>query len=242
MTEFEKTNWAKPHFSRGYRENADIFIADRRRMLATLQGFYVHFVKDGTGKKMLDLGCGDGIVASLIAEVDEFASLTLVDGSRDMLAKARERLAGLKQASYVRASFQEMIRADTHRGRFDFIASSLAIHHLTLDEKVSLFQYGYKHLNPGGYFINIDVVLAPSQRLEQWYLSLWKDWIDERVWDLGIRGGGFGDIIGKYKAAEENKPDTLEDQLAALRSIGFLDVDCYYKFGIFAVYGGRRHR
>jgi tRNA (cmo5U34)-methyltransferase len=37
-----------------------------------------------------------------------------------------------------------------------------------------------------------------------------------------------------------NRPDTLEDQLAALRSAGYLDVDCFYKNGMFAVFGGKK--
>jgi len=39
---------------------------------------------------------------------------------------------------------------------------------------------------------------------------------------------------------KDNKPDTLEDQLNALREIGFIEADCYYKYGIFAMYGGRK--
>jgi len=37
-----------------------------------------------------------------------------------------------------------------------------------------------------------------------------------------------------------NKPDTLSNQLTALEEAGFLDVDCYFKNGIFAVFGGKR--
>jgi hypothetical protein len=39
MTDFDKTNWAKPKFSRGYRDNAEVFIVERRRMLSILQDF-----------------------------------------------------------------------------------------------------------------------------------------------------------------------------------------------------------
>ncbi len=240
MTEFDTSNWAKPEFSRGYRENADVFILDRRRMLDVLQSFYGHFVKDGASKKVLDLGCGDGIVAAVIADADPMISATLVDGSRDMLTKARKRLRGLGRARYVRSTFQDMLRRDAVRGTFDFIVSSLAIHHLTMREKAALFDKVYKLLNRGGHFVNIDVVLAPSPRLEKWYLSLWQDWIDEQRWNLGIKAGAFGDIIRNYKRAEENKPDTLQDQLTALESIGFRDVDCYYQYGIFTMFGGRR--
>jgi tRNA (cmo5U34)-methyltransferase len=46
--------------------------------------------------------------------------------------------------------------------------------------------------------------------------------------------------VGKHSGKEENKPDTLNDQLNALRAAGFKDVDCYYKYGIFSMFGGRR--
>jgi tRNA (cmo5U34)-methyltransferase len=240
MTEFSHTNWANPEFSRGYRDKADIFIVDRRRMLSILQSFYLHFVADGTVKNVLDLGCGDGIVTSALAGVDGSISATLVDGSGDMLKKAREQRSGLCKSRYIHSSFQEMLAGDTVRGKFDFIASSFAIHHLSMDEKKALFKKIYRLLKPGGYLVNIDVVLAPSGHLEQWYLSLWKDWITERTWDLGMAGGTFKGIVRQYKDAEENKPDTLKDQLDALRTIGFKDVDCYYQYGIFTMFGGRR--
>jgi tRNA (cmo5U34)-methyltransferase len=240
MTEFDKSNWARPEFSQGYRDNADVFIVERRRMLAILQSFYVHFVKDGSPKTVLDLGCGDGIVASVIAQVDDSLSAVLVDGSRDMIKKARERLHDLKQVSCIQASFQEVVRKDLVHGTADFVASSLAIHHLMMHEKAALFEKIYRLLNRGGYFVNIDVVLAPSWKLEQWYLSLWKEWIDERTWDLGINGNRFESVIDGYKDNKDNKPDTLDSQLDALRSAGFKDVDCYYKNGIFTLFGGRK--
>ncbi|MGE5173067.1 MAG: class I SAM-dependent methyltransferase [Betaproteobacteria bacterium] len=240
MNEFDKSNWAKPEFSRGYRDNADVFIVERRLMLSILQSFYLHFIKNGSRRTVLDLGCGDGIVTSVIAGVDSRISATLVDGSGDMLKKARERLSGLNKTTYIRSSFQEMIRGNTVRGKFDFIASSLAIHHLSMDEKKALFEKVYRLLKRGGYFLNIDVVLASSGPVEEWFLSLWKDWINERAWDLGIKENQFENIIDGYKDNRDNKPNRLEDQLDALRTTGFADVDCYYKYGIFTIFGGRR--
>ena len=240
MTEFEKSNWANPEFSQGYRDNADIFIVERRRMLAILQSFYVHFVKDGHHKTMLDLGCGDGIVTAAIADIDPSISATLVDGSSDMLKKAGENLSGLKNARFVLASFEHLLRQDNIGGYYDFIASSLAIHHLALAEKKALIRYAYEHLKPGGRFVNIDVVLAPYDPLEQWYLILWREWIQERKQTLGLEGDQFEDGIEGYKDNKDNKPDTLSSQLDALRSAGFKDVDCYYKYGIFTIFGGKK--
>ncbi len=240
MSRFDRSNWARPEFTQGYRDNADVFIVERRRMLAVLQSFYVHFVKDGTRRKMLDLGCGDGIVTSVIRDIDPSVSATLVDGSSDMLRKARERLNRPQRATFIRSSFQEMMRGGSVRGKFDFIASSLAIHHLDMDQKKSLFRKIHQLLNRGGCFVNIDVVLAPTENLEKWYLSLWKDWIDEKKWDRGVAGKGLDGIVERYKNAIENKPDTLKAQLDLLNAIGFADVDCYYQYGIFTIFGGRK--
>lgn len=238
MTEFDKSNWAKPEFSQGYRDNADVFIIERRRILAILQSFYVHFIKDGKGKAVLDLGCGDGIATAAIAEAGGAIAATLVDGSKDMLAKSRERFTGLPDAKYIHASFQEILREGLLEGPYNFIVSSLAIHHLTMEEKAALFNKAYSLLHPGGRFVNIDVILAPSDTLEQWYLSLWKDWIDERKRSLGLTGYQFDGIIQQYKDNKDNKPDTLDSQLDALHRAGFHDVDCYYKYGIFTMFGG----
>ncbi len=240
MTEFDKSNWAKAEFSRGYRDNADLFIVERRRMLSILQSFYACFVQDGSRKTVLDLGCGDGIVTSVIAEADPSVSATLVDGSPDMLKKAGERLSGLQNTRYVCATFEEIIREDKVGGAYDLIASSLAIHHLTPDAKKSLFRYVYDHLMPGGHFVNIDVVLAPSRCLEHWYLSLWREWITERTRALQLKEGQFEAVVDGYKDNKDNKPDTLAVQLDALRDVGFLDVDCFYKYGIFTIFGGRK--
>jgi tRNA (cmo5U34)-methyltransferase len=240
MTDFNSTNWSKPEFSRQYRENADIYIVERRRMFDILKSFYRHFLK-GKGKcNVLDLGCGDGILTHELLSIDGTISATLIDGSADMLEKAEERLAGFRTIRFVRSSFQDVLNDDVIREKFDLAVSSLAIHHLTLNEKRSLFGKIFSCLNDGGCFTNIDVILAPAPDLEQWYMKLWQEWMDEKKASLGIEKDMFGDIIKRYSELDENKPDTLDDQLNALKAAGFRYVDCFYKYGIFAVYGGRK--
>ncbi len=239
MTDFANTNWAKPEFTQDYRDHADVYIVERGRMFSLLRSFYTRFVKDGGRKAVLDLGCGDGIVTANLLQADPSIAATLVDGSDDMLEKARLRL-GNAQAKYVRSSFQEIIAGKPLQGPFDFVASSMAIHHLTMQEKRALFEKVFALLPRGGYFMNIDAVLAPTEALEQWYLAVWKDWIVERKRALGIIGDHLDNIVQRYKELEENKPDRLSDQLMALGKAGFVEMDCYYKYGIFAIFGGRK--
>ena len=205
-----------------------------------MKSFYGHFIGNKTNNNVLDLGCGDGIITYELLRIGDSIVATLIDGSEDMLNKAAERLKGFKNINFIKASFQELLDKKIALQNFDFIVSSLAIHHLTMKEKKALFKTIYSHLNVRGYFLNIDVILAPSDALEQWYLSLWREWISERKITMGIEGNSYDDIIQRYKDNRDNKPDTLDKQLKALKSIGFKDVDCYYKYGIFTMYGGRK--
>lgn len=240
MTEFNKSQWTKPEFTQGYRDSADVFIVERKKLLEIMNSFYKHFIGNKPNSNILDLGCGDGIVIYELLKIDNSIEATLIDGSEDMLNKAKYRMKEFGNLHFIRASFQEIINKKITLQKYDFIVSSLAIHHLTMEERTALFKTIYAHLNVDGYFLNIDVVLAPSDALEQWYLLLWKQWIDERKSFLGIEGSHYDDIIRRYKDNNDNKPDTLAAQLNALQNIGFEDVDCFYKYGIFTMYGGKK--
>lgn len=242
MTEFNESRWANPEFVQQYRDNADIYIVERQKMFDIMKSFFRHFISPGGRTNVLDLGCGDGIVTGQLFMIDNDISATLVDGSEEMLVKARERLRGSGNVVYIRSGFRDLHENNLINGVFDFIVSSFAIHHLDLHGKRDLFELVRSHLKNGGHFMNIDVVLAPSETLDRWYMKLWEQWMDDKRAALGMEDEPSWDVIRRYKDGEENRPDTLEDQLNALNDIGFKDIDCYYKYGIFAVYGGKKQR
>jgi tRNA (cmo5U34)-methyltransferase len=240
MTDFHSTNWAKHDFVQQYRDNADIYIVERRKMFEIMKSFYLHFIFGRKGCNVLDLGCGDGIITHEILGIDNSIRATLIDGSDYMLSKAKERLKDFPEINYINISFQEILKKGQIDGTYDFVASSQAIHHLAREEKQRFYEIIYSCLDQGGFFINIDVTIAPEEILEQWYMLLWKEWMDNKKSILGIEGDQFNDVIARYKEADENKPDTLEEQLTMLKDIGFMNVDCFYKYGIFAVFGGMK--
>jgi tRNA (cmo5U34)-methyltransferase len=45
-------------------------------------------------------------------------------------------------------------------------------------------------------------------------------------------------VPSQYKRQLENKPGGLIEQIQMLQETGFRDVDCFYKYGIFALFGG----
>lgn len=240
MAEFLESRWADGDFSKAFRNEADSFIPFRSRAIETAVLIYKFFSPQKDNYTVLDLGCGDGFFINALLHADHrTAHAVLVDGSADMLDAARQRLA--EQAAridFVQASFQDLLASDPFSIDFDFIFSSLAIHHLSLPEKTALYGFAYERLAAGGQFINFDVVLAPSARLEKCYLSLWTEWIRQHAGPAGI--DKLLPIPEQYKDNSDNKPDTLKSQLEALEDMGFQEVDCYYKYGIFSMFGGRK--
>jgi len=235
---FEDSEWAHTKFVQNYVDHAEGFIVDRRRSLAIMNSFYSRFIKPKclNTPKVLDLGCGDGILSRALLSVDESIDVTLLDGSPEMLENAKKLIGAEANAKYVKSTFQELIAGKKMDGYYNFVVSSMAIHHLTGDEKKQFFEWIYEILEPGGAFVNIDVV-TDEEDLETWYLELWEDWIRERE-ELNPPQKSMAGISKEYKDNHDNLPDTLEFQLEALRSCGFSKVGCFYKYGIFAIFGG----
>jgi tRNA (cmo5U34)-methyltransferase len=236
---FEQSSWSEPESAREYRDSADHIIQERRTLLDILASFYRHFVKRAGPTRILDLGCGDGIVAETLCAVDEGASVVVTDGSIEMLDAARSRLAGLPVIEFCQVTFEEIIAGKFQRAPFDFVASAFAIHHLDLTHKTGLFQSIIASLKPGCYFVNIDVALAENKAYTDWQFRLWQEWIVRRQRRLGL-AQDYSQVPEQARVKPENHYDTLDSQLDAMRSAGFVDVDCHYRYSVFSVYSGKR--
>jgi len=236
MAKFEKSRWADREFSREYRDKANIYLPFRSQFIEVALSLYGHVIAADCPARILDLGCGDGLFIGELLQSFSPAHVTLVDGSAEMLAAAQQRLANKTNLTFVQASFQDLLAGEPLQENFHFVFSSLAIHHLPFSEKRQLYAYIHKLLRPGGCFVHYDVVVPPSTKIEKWYLSLWQQWIEKHP-DKERREELLG-IPHQYKGNPDNIPDTLEAQLEVLENIGFRDVDCYFKYGIFSLFGG----
>jgi tRNA (cmo5U34)-methyltransferase len=118
-------------------------------------------------------------------------------------------------------------------GKFDAIVSALSIHHLDDPGKAALFGRILEALNPGGAFVNAEEVVAPTVRLDALY---WDEW--ERL--ARAAGAPHEEFAAVEERGKYDKPARVDEQLAWLSEAGFEEVDCYYKYLMFAVYGGRK--
>jgi len=109
----------------------------------------------------------------------------------------------------------------------------MSIHHLSENEKQSLYQRVFDALKCEGVFINADLVKGDTDKIEKKYQDTWMKWIKQ----AGLSGNELVKIIDRM---QYDTPSSLIIQLQWLREIGFEDVDCYYKYFNFAVYSGKK--
>lgn len=217
MTATEPVNlWTSTDHARDYLERADS-ISHRGEGESALLEFI-----PATARRILDLGTGDGRLLALVRE--ELArrerpdtEAVAVDFSPPMLEAVRKRFAGESSVSVVALNMDNPLPA---LGKFDAVISSFAIHHLIHERKRALYTEIYGLLNPGGVFCNLEHVASPTPRLHKEFL--------ER--------------IGFTVETEDpsNKLLDVETQLGWLREIGFVDVDCAWKWRELALLVGRR--
>lgn len=240
MSPYKETRWGEKDFGKIYLDTAKAFVPDRERLIEMARSYYKEFV---TTKKearaILELGPGDGAFTRGLLDADPNLKATLIDASPEMINAARETLSGTG-AEFIISSFEELIENDPLAGReFDFVVSSLAIHHMSTESKPAFYKYIFDHLRPGGAFFNIDAVKSPCEEIEDWYLKLWGGWIDAQD-EKPHPDGPFAKKHREIKNKPGNHTDPLFEQIAILKETGFIGADCFYKYGRFAAFGGRK--
>jgi tRNA (cmo5U34)-methyltransferase len=103
---------------------------------------------------ILELGTGTGETARRVLEAHPAARLHGIDASADMLAVARESLAG-RAATLAVGRIEDPLPG----GPFDLVVSALAVHHLDGPGKRALFARVEEILTAGGAFVLADVVI-----------------------------------------------------------------------------------
>jgi tRNA (cmo5U34)-methyltransferase len=140
-----------------------------------------------------------------------------LDFSPPMLERLHDRFGADSRVQIVAHDLEQPL---PDLGTFAVAASSFAIHHLPYPRKEELYREVWELLEPGGVFCNLEHVASPSDRLHRRFL----DAVD----------------ITPEREDRSNKLLDLETQLHWLRTIGFEDVDCYWKWRELALLVGKK--
>ena len=208
--------WTSAEHARDYLQRADL-ISHRGEGEAALLEFV-----PSEARRILDLGTGDGRLLALVLDDLERSErpateAVAVDFSPAMLEAARKRFAGDSRVTVIEHNMDAPLPV---LGKFDAVISSFAIHHLVHERKRELYTEVFGLLNAGGVFCNLEHVASPTPRLHEEFLQR----------------------IGFTVETEDpsNKLLDVETQLGWLREIGFVDVDCSWRWRELALLVGRR--
>lgn len=153
-------NWAAPFYDvycgavglgRGFRER-------------TLQVAAIR-----SGEKILDVGCGTGVLTRRAAEAAGAAGSAIgIDPGQDMIRVAKENAQRLGSRAEFKIAAIEQLPFGS--GYFDVVLASLMLHHLPPDLKQQGLREVYRVLKPGGRFVVADFY-RPANPL--WWLVAW---------------------------------------------------------------------
>ncbi|MGE0658694.1 MAG: class I SAM-dependent methyltransferase [Reyranellaceae bacterium] len=179
---------------------------------------------------VLDIGSGSGAFAAQIARAFSKARLTLLEPDEKLLRKSLSRLG--PDAARADAVVLDWTVEDPP-GSHDVVSIVLSTHALDAEERGELYEAAFGALRRNGLLLLIERVKAGTPAVDQAYRSAWQQQV--------LAGGGDAALAAQHLA--DLKPDglgTVADELAAVSSAGFVEVNCWYQNLSYALITGVR--
>jgi len=241
--------WNQAQNAAGY-DAAGIYIHPHYRALQ--EAILAALPAEREGRLLLvDAGGGSGRLAALFLERFPQAEAIVVDQSEAFLELARDRLRPFgERGQVIQGRLQEADWLAALPRPVDAFVSMSAIHHLSPDEKQTLYRRMYEALAPGGLLLNGDEV-RPVDDAE--YLSALQAWSDHmrRMQASGHIPPEMAEILdgwrrknieafGQPKQSGDDWHETADVQLGYLRSAGFTKVGVVWQEEMWALLAARK--
>ena len=208
--------------------------------------------------RILDIGCGTGSLSQKFLESIPTADVTGVDIDPTMLWLAETRKEKFKNRLHI---FQNDLRdtawVKSLASSFDAVVSATALHWLNTDQLGVLYQQIGQLLNPGGIFLNADHVGSNAPQIQRYWEEHrliecndgensirfgqgddWDSFWVEYSHALGLDVGKLHHHLFKNRDRGHDDGFPLAWHLDKLRESGFPIVDCFWRCGCDAIYGG----
>jgi len=228
-----------------YQDIAAVAVPARAEQMAALLTL-LPFKPDETFR-VVELGCGEGLLAQTLLACFAGAELVALDGSAVMRERAAERLTTFGP----RVRIEPFDLASTawlpHLQGADGVISSLCLHHLNAEEKQALFGAIQERLSPWGVFLIADLIEPQRPEARTLFAATW----DRITKAQSLAQTGSTASFERFIQTEWNhyrfpdpvdQPSPLFDQLTWLKAAGFAVVDCFWLKAGHAIYGGYKSR
>jgi ubiquinone/menaquinone biosynthesis C-methylase UbiE len=174
--------------------------------------------------RALDLGVGTGVFSKRFLEKYPNSKLVAIDGAASMLELAKSRLGGLAQrVEWLLSDFQTIPTTVTKPETFDAVFSSYALHHLNAQEKLAVLKSVVQAINPAGWFLNADIVVAEAPDVERRIQEIRVEAVTDRAPTDDKRfhsSDATRRFLDDLEATEQDQPQTLDRDIRILRESG----------------------
>lgn len=180
-------------------------------------------------QRLLDVGCGAGNYALKLLEQFPGLAVDLVDLSRPMLDRARERLSSAGSGP-LRTICSDIRTVSLEPGSYDLITAGATLHHLRHPaEWTSVFGKLFAALRVGGSLWIVDLVAHELESVQQVMWQAYGEYL------TSMQDEAYRDHVFQY-IEREDSPRPLLWQLDLLRASGFSQVELIHKNGPFAAF------
>lgn len=193
--------------------------------------------------RVLELCCGEGLLAGAILERYPNCTVYGYDGSAEMLQQAQKNLAAYRER-FIPRKF-DLFESEWRRLGWQpqAVVSSLAIHHLDGRQKAILYQDIYTMLEPGGAFIIADLIEPVHEAANGVAAEGWDSAVRQRALAIDGHEEAYEYFVKKewnvYRFPDPmDKPSSIFEQLKWLESAGFTKVDVFWLQAGHAIFGG----
>lgn len=217
------------------------FVPQRDFQMDTIAGL---IPDPGEPFNVLDLCCGDGLLAGRLLE--KFPSCTVygMDGSAEMLSAASERLQSY--GGRFKPVLFDLASSAWRKPAFPVqaVVSSMAVHHLDDEEKDRLFRDIYCILSPGGVLLISDIFLPAGEMGIRYAAAALDETVRKRAMQLDGNLATFELFkkrhwnIFQYPEDPMDRPSSLLAQLHALKLAGFRRIDVFWMLAGHVIFGG----
>ena len=180
---------------------------------------------------ILDIGCGAGNYTLKILEKIPGLNCTLIDLSKNMLNKAKERIRE-KTKGEIKTIHSDIREVEIEHDKYDIVVAATSLHHLRDDDEwITIFKRIYNSLKPNGAFFISDLILYDNNSIDQ---EAWNDY-----WEYLDKKGGEKLKNWVYEHIDkEDTPRSLNYITGLLKETGFRQTEIFYRRSVFAALCG----
>lgn len=179
------------------------------------------FIYDNTNVYDIGTSTGEGLKGLIDIYKHRDVNFIGIDNSIDMIEESKKRFKDYKNISLLNIDITSDV---LHIENASFITSILTIQFLNKKDRQPLLQKIYNGLNKGGAFVLVEKVIGNNARFDEMFIEMYHDF-------KLTQGFTEQEIFSKSRAIRGiMQPNTINENLELLNSVGFSDVDIFFKW------------